>query len=381
MKNPIVGDIGRIETSARQQMESFGKAWVPTIPRMFGVPPILKYECFSSWIARALAACKLSEREFFTALKIPINLTSDSIDNGACPLDIMRIAQITMTAPTLLTHLNWPLDSILTNPEFQCLTTEIENNTPIYRYCPACLSSDRTPYFRQSWRLASTYICPVHQLILRETCHTCDSRVDLRRCSYKAREHSAQNHIVLYCSECQSSLGDGPSEVIDRKFLADIFFRQEEIENLIRSTSSYWMPSDLASNHDRLTELDPKDLVWSVVNVIIAIKILASNLGNPSLRQEMREASVSKIESYLHKKEVGTYSDMDYVKGPYLGLSAEKIFCFLAPYIGLQVSKYQSITSGTIWFSDTPMEIARSLDPRRRFKPKWDRPELPVWGA
>jgi hypothetical protein len=94
----------------------------------------------------------------------------------------------------------------------------------------------------------------------------------------------------------------------------------------------------------------------------------------------MREASLIKIKNYLYEHDVDTFLNTDPFKGAYIGLSANKMFCFLAPYIGLQVSKYQSIMSSTIWFTDTPSKIARHLDPRNKFKYRSYSLEIPPWG-
>lgn len=43
-------------------------------------------------------------------------------------------------------------------------------------FCPHCLAQDAEPYFRLSWRLAFNYACPTHEVLLVDTCATCDAR-------------------------------------------------------------------------------------------------------------------------------------------------------------------------------------------------------------
>lgn len=342
-----------IKDKANKHLESLGKEWVPTQRRLLGAPPIIKYEAFSSWLARVAAACKISSKELLRIFKIN-HLDSSMVDAGKGRLDVMQISQVTMADLSTLTHINWAFDSILTDRKFYCLTYELENQIPIYRYCPACLRSDEIPYFRQSWRLASAYICPIHKLILRDSCHSCNHRIDLRNCSHKNSDFEYQKNIVIYCTNCFESLGDGHSEEIDRKFLPAVFYKQEEIENLIRSTSTYWMPSQLAINHEILSNRNPRDLVWSVTNAQIFLKMLINNLGRNDIREETRKDSARKIEGYLHKKDMEFHKYSFELNGIYDGLIAQNMFSYLAPYIGLQISKYQSITSGTIWYSFPP---------------------------
>ncbi len=362
MTSPAQRKLSHIEEKAKKQLEPLGQEWIPTTSRLFGAPPIIKYEAFSSWLARVAAACKTPANELLKIFKIT-GYSSSMVDAGKCQLDLMQISKVTMVDPSTLTHINWAFDSILADRKFYCLTYEMENQNPIYRYCPACLRSDEIPHFRQSWRLASAYICPIHKLILRDSCHSCNHRIDIRKCSHKSSDIEHQKNITIYCTNCLTSLGDSDSEEIDRKFLSEVFYRQEEIENLIRSTSSYWMPSELSINHEILSNQDPRHLVWSVTNAQIFLKMLINKLGNSDTRAETRKSSALKIEHYLHKMDLEASKFSFELNGVYAGLNSQNIFSCLAPYIGLQVSKYQSIMGSTIWYSDTPSKIEEQLSP------------------
>lgn len=61
--------------------------------------------------------------------------------------------------------------------------------------CPECLRTDAIPYWRMSWRLSTTTICPKHRTLLVDLCPDCGASmsingarsVDLRRCENCAR--------------------------------------------------------------------------------------------------------------------------------------------------------------------------------------------------
>ena len=80
-------------------------------------------------------------------------------------------------------------------------------------------------------------------------------------------------------------------------------------------------------------------------------------------RAETRKSSALKIEHYLHKMDLEASKFSFELNGVYAGLNSQNIFSCLAPYIGLQVSKYQSIMGSTIWYSDTPSKIEEQLSP------------------
>jgi TniQ len=349
--------LASVEASTQSRLSAFGEHWIPSKPRLCGVPPILKYEAFSSWVVRASCGTGITQQEFLELLGISV--PSDWIDAGKAPLDLHQISALTMCDMNSLSHLNWAFDSILSNPQFACLTSDILMQQPIYRYCPACLRSDAIPHIRQSWRMASSYICPIHYLILRECCYSCNRRIDLRITEPKKREEDPrqQDRLIAHCPHCKASLANDPSEKIDQKYLADTFYRQEEIENLIRSTSSYWMPSEFAVHHEKICTQDASKLVWSLTNSQIFLKMLISQLGDAANRDEIRKEGIEKIKGFLHKKDIKKHRFLKLIEGDYMGFSGQKLFNYLTPYIGLQISNYQSIISGTIWYSEAISRI------------------------
>ncbi len=343
-----------VHKSHELQMEILGDNWRPKYQRIYGAPPFLKYEAFSSWCARVSAACKISIRHLLSALDI--DMQSFWVDAGRVPLDLKKIASLVMCDITTLAHLNWQFDSVLADFDFSCLTVEILNKKPIYKYCPACLASDPTPYFRQSWRLASTYICPLHRMILRDSCHQCKQRIDLSLSNPRS-DGSNSLRCLSFCNQCKASLAESPYNTIGRRFLSDVFFRQEQIENLIRSTSSYWMPSQFAIHHESLSDQHPSKLIWSVANAQVILKGLIERYGDILKRTEIRTENRLMLKSLMLFKEYRFSPYTDNSNGIYIALNGPSILKCLSPIIGLQVSGYQSSNGSTIWHEKTLSQL------------------------
>jgi hypothetical protein len=339
-----------VQKTHELQIDILGENWRPKYPRIFGLPPILKYEAFSSWCARASFKYRISIDHLLGTLGI--DMPSFWVDAGKVALNIQKIAGQLMCDTNTLSHLNWQFDSVLADFEFSCLTVEIMNQKPIYKYCPACLASDRIPYFRQSWRLASTYICPLHRLILRDSCHQCNQRIDLSCCSPKSIEQD-RSRCLLFCNRCGTSLGESPSNAIAREFLSDVFFRQEQIENLIRSTSSYWIPSQFSLHHKIISYQHPTQKVWSVSNVQVILKSLIECFGEPLNRKKIWNENRLALKNILHLKSYDFPPYTDQSNGIYMALDGPSIFKCISPIVGLQISEYQTPNGSTIWWEST----------------------------
>lgn len=50
-----------------------------------------------------------------------------------------------------------------------------------YRFCPACLATDKVKYFRIEWRFRSWLWCPLHMCCLSDACPTCGKPIHLPR--------------------------------------------------------------------------------------------------------------------------------------------------------------------------------------------------------
>ncbi|WP_352258951.1 TniQ family protein [Psychrobacter sp. TB55-MNA-CIBAN-0194] len=77
------------------------------------------------------------------------------------------------------------------------------------QYCPVCISTDKTPYFRMYWRLGFLTVCNIHSVCFLDNCYKCGASIDLIRYEKNHNEHF-QQFDYLKCSQCYSDLRDAP---------------------------------------------------------------------------------------------------------------------------------------------------------------------------
>lgn len=77
------------------------------------------------------------------------------------------------------------------------------------QYCPACISSDKIPYFRTYWRLGFLTSCHIHDICFLDSCPNCGSSIDLIR--YKKTDNKIFEPLdYLKCNQCSFDLRDSP---------------------------------------------------------------------------------------------------------------------------------------------------------------------------
>lgn len=70
------------------------------------------------------------------------------------------------------------------------------------QFCPECLATDPSPYFRRRWRLAAWVVCPVHRRLLHDRCPRCGSPVNFHRAEMGHRRQ-ARSRPPVFCSTCR----------------------------------------------------------------------------------------------------------------------------------------------------------------------------------
>lgn len=69
------------------------------------------------------------------------------------------------------------------------------------QFCPQCLASDETPYYRRSWRLSCFVLCSVHDCFLYDCCPKCRSSVTFHQSDYGEKVLSYRA-MITKCSKC-----------------------------------------------------------------------------------------------------------------------------------------------------------------------------------
>jgi len=80
------------------------------------------------------------------------------------------------------------------------------------QYCPACLATDKEPYFRRKWRVAFHTFCPEHRIMLHDCCPACGAAITFYRRDF-GRGIDEAGEICL-CYQCQFDLCAAPHEPV-----------------------------------------------------------------------------------------------------------------------------------------------------------------------
>ena len=69
------------------------------------------------------------------------------------------------------------------------------------QFCPQCLATDETPYYRRYWRLSCAVICPVHKCYLHDCCPGCGAPVTFHQSDYGSKASPYAPKMTL-CKKC-----------------------------------------------------------------------------------------------------------------------------------------------------------------------------------
>ncbi len=82
------------------------------------------------------------------------------------------------------------------------------------QYCPLCLRTDATPYYRSLWRIALVVICPLHNCAMEDVCPKCDSPIMFHRHGIGREKFPYVEHLRR-CHRCGFNLGRVPPRLLD----------------------------------------------------------------------------------------------------------------------------------------------------------------------
>lgn len=346
------------------QFAERGEAWVPARQRILGSPALIPGEALSSWVARISANSR-----------IPVNrvlgmwgATAPSfwLDCGAGTIDFDRVAASTMTPMSSLAGFKSLATSILANPAFACLTTEVLHRRPIYRYCPECLRSDPVPYFRDAWRFASCYLCFQHRGVMLDACSKCGRRIDLSRFDPK-RSGLRPERALAVCNGCGNDLGTEATRHLPFYLDVEVLARQLEIESRILATTAISRGISnrgvlgAPQNHNFGRMLNP----WSGSEALSLLDdVLYSYAPGWKSDDAGREHAIE-IEKYLWT--IHYENSSRETRSLSIGIDGQAAFGDWALEIGSYLMRSQSLVGGTIWW---PRNTQLQVDGINRFDTK-----------
>jgi hypothetical protein len=163
-------------------------------------------ELLSSWLTRLSLAHGLQPRAFCTILWPAKPLWAGDIDRRATPAMLALLAKKTATArrrafATTLSAYEGTLwegwGSSGSRPWLLLGTIQSQRRRrPGLQYCPQCLRTDTTPYFRRCWRLGFVTVCTDHYRRLLDRCPACRDPVNFHLLP-------RDTDTLTRCAQCQ----------------------------------------------------------------------------------------------------------------------------------------------------------------------------------
>jgi hypothetical protein len=150
------------------------------------------------------------------------------------------------------------LDTLSLNPDYITLSFDRNKSTSrsprIYRnviidlslfkskghsYCPQCLKEQ--PYFRKLWLLRPVYSCPIHSILLLDSCYRCGNMINL------------QSGSIVNCSNCLADLREAQQTHYSEIFLIHwfIYILNQNSNELFREFTSFWLALEKFATLDK----------------------------------------------------------------------------------------------------------------------------------
>jgi hypothetical protein len=113
------------------------------------------------------------------------------------------------------------------------------------------------------------------------------------------------------------------------------------------------MSSQFAEHPESLSDQYPSKLNWSVGNAQIMLSAYIENFGKRNGFGLVQRNNTIALQKLLHLRPHFFKPYTDKQHGIFVALDGPSIFNFISPYLGLQISKYQTPNGSTIWWEGT----------------------------
>lgn len=212
--------VREIEHRLRSQQQSLPYLNIDGARRLLGLPAIHTDEVFSSWVVRVMLSRKINKRKLLEEInwKEAIHLADLKSASFNLKQLVLRfnLIQIGLLERSFL-QFEMPFTDSL------CLTTDILNRRPIFRFCPYCIAEE--PYIRKSWRYAFSYACPDHGCLLLERCTECGESIDFENLNISKMDE-LDIHDLGSCLSCGAALSSQHPHIISDRMMSIVLDRQ-----------------------------------------------------------------------------------------------------------------------------------------------------------
>ncbi|WP_368045376.1 TniQ family protein [Gilvimarinus gilvus] len=188
-------------------------------------PKPIKHEILSSWLTRLALSNGFFLNSFFTRiLQCSPSLFSRDIDRNPPKELLLSLSQSTMYSTRSIYSMSLKAyegcvyehlsPSSLTKHLIPIGVYHRKRNRGGMHYCPECLEEDQAPNFRMYWRLSFFTVCPIHEVLLRDSCPCCGAYIAVHRHAVNGKKYDLPLSDLGCCSECYASLNQGPKDTI-----------------------------------------------------------------------------------------------------------------------------------------------------------------------
>ncbi len=152
---------------------------------------MLPGELFSAWLVRVALLQGCDPLALTGALWPDLRVWTRDPDRGMDAARLRALARLSgvavqtmesaMLRPVAMTVSDRPLAGAAIWPWMLSQGTRNRSRQGGLQCCPACLDTDRHPYYRLRWRLAWHVACDTHNIALIDRCHACGSAIQPHR--------------------------------------------------------------------------------------------------------------------------------------------------------------------------------------------------------
>ena len=172
--------------------------------RFCGTPRPLLCESFGSWVQRVCQHFQLTYSSFYRLTRIDVRKDTDLVlDQAKC----RKLARLFALSEDDFACMRLMFQRCAASKSFRCFLNFTGDGKPAYRFCPCCLRTDATPYYRLEWRFTHWTVCPRHRVKMEDACQSCGCAPQMNRTMLSGNRGVPS---LAYCCTCWSDLRRSP---------------------------------------------------------------------------------------------------------------------------------------------------------------------------
>ena len=173
--------------------------------RFCGTPRPLFCESFGSWVQRVCQHFQLTYTSFYRLTRIDVRRDTDlALD----PVKCRKLAHLFALAEDDFSCMRLMFQRCSTWKSARGFLNFTDDGKPAYRFCPCCLRTDATPYYRLEWRFKHWTVCPRHRVKMEDACQSCGSAPQMSKTMLSGYRGVPS---LAYCYACWGDVGRTPA--------------------------------------------------------------------------------------------------------------------------------------------------------------------------